>query len=132
MVILDTNIIIDHLRQKKKDTLFRKIAGQYHPQTLAISIFTIQELYQGKSSAADQQEKDFLSIINALKILPYTFEVAELAGKIARDRFSPIEFADSAIAATAIINGCQLFTLDKKDFIGIDNLELLPLTFSKS
>ncbi len=126
MVILDTNIIIDHLRQKKKDTIFRKIVGRYHPQTLAISIFTVQELYHGKSSAANQQEKDLLSIINALKILPYTFEVAELAGKIARDRFLPLDFADAAIAATAIINGCQLFTLDKRDFIGIDDLEFLP------
>lgn len=125
MVILATNIIIDHLRQKKKDTLFRKIAGQYHPQTLAISIFTVQELYHGKSSAANQQEKDLLSIINALKILPYTYEVAELAGKIARDRFSPLDFADAAIAATAIINACPLATLDKKDFTGITGLELL-------
>jgi len=37
----------------------------------------------------------------------------------------PIELADAGIAATAIVNGCELFTLNKKDFKGIEGLKLI-------
>lgn len=59
-----------------------------------------------------------------LKILPYTYEVARLAGEIARDMGRPIDFADAAIAATAIVQGASLFTLDKNDFEGVPDLNL--------
>lgn len=36
----------------------------------------------------------------------------------------PIDFADAAIAATAIHNHCELATLNPKDFTGIPNLSL--------
>lgn len=42
-----------------------------------------------------------------------------------RDTKPGIQFADAAIAATAIINNARLATLDKKDFQGIKNLELV-------
>ncbi len=125
MVILDTNIIIDHLRQAKtKDSLLIKLAKQKPKEFLAISVVSIQELYEGKSTRSNREEQDLLATITPLKVLPYTYEIAKLAGEIARDLKHPIELADATIAATAIINGIQLFTLNKKDFRGIRNLEL--------
>ena len=44
-----------------------------------------------------------LSIITPLKVLPYTEEVAKLAGILARDNKSLADLADLAIAATAIV-----------------------------
>ena len=41
-----------------------------------------------------------------------------------RDISTPLEFMDAAIAATAILHGAQLFTLNKKDFERIGDLEL--------
>lgn len=89
-------------------------------------MITIQELYAGQSSKNPEKEKFFLIIMNYFKVLPYDREIAKLAGEIMRDAKLEIVFADAAIAATAIINGAQLATLNKKDFSGIKDLKLLP------
>ena len=129
MVVLDTNIIIDHLRQTGKgDTLLLKIAQALPKETLALSVITLQELYEGKSTRKVEKEEYLLATIAPLRMLSYTYEIAELAGKIARDRERPIEFADAAIAATAIISDAQLFTLDKTDFKGIGDLAFFVLS----
>ena len=125
MVILDTNIIIDHLRRKRKSKSFlEEIAAVKPKETLAISIVCIQELYEGNSTRDEEKEKNLLAAISPLKILPYTYEIAKLAGKIVRDGITSTEFADAAIAATAITSGGLLFTLNKKHFQGIKELEL--------
>jgi predicted nucleic acid-binding protein len=102
-----------------------KIAKLKPKEVLAISLVTVQELYEGLSTKNSQKEQYLLSIISPLKILPYKYETAELAGKIARDLKRPIQLADAAIAATAIENGAQLLTLNKKDFNNIQNLTLI-------
>lgn len=78
----------------------------------------------GRSTKDSQKEQYLLATISPLKILPYGYETAKLAGEIARDLDRPIELADAAIAATAILNGCELATLNVKDFAGIDKLRL--------
>lgn len=126
MVILDTNIIIDHLRRPKKtDSYLIKLVKKLPKEPLAISIITIQELYEGQSTKNEQKERDLLAVVSPLKILPYTYEIAQLAGEIARDLREAIEFADAAIAATAVVNDCEFYTLNKKDFSKIKDLELV-------
>lgn len=44
---------------------------------------------------------------------------------VALDTSVLIVFADAAIAATAIINGVQLATLNRKDFSPVKDLELV-------
>lgn len=126
MVVIDTNIIIDHLRQKPgTDTLLKKVIRNTSSEIFSISIITIQELFEGKSTENSTVENNLLSTIAPLKILPYTFEIAQKAGEIARGLITPIEFPDVAIAATSIINNANLYTLNKKDFRGIKDLQLL-------
>ncbi|MFH1030818.1 MAG: PIN domain-containing protein [bacterium] len=60
-----------------------------------------------------------------LKSNKIIYETVQLAGEIARDLKSPIEFADAAIAATAILRGASFLTLNKKHFSGIRELELI-------
>ncbi|MFH1713389.1 MAG: PIN domain-containing protein [Candidatus Jacksonbacteria bacterium] len=128
MVILDTNIIIDHLRQiGAKETAFIKIAQEITRENLAVSVITIQELYEGISTRNAKTEAYLLDIASPLKIYPYTYEIAQLAGEIARDFARPIEFADAAIAATAIVNGAILATLNRRHFVGVKNLELFNI-----
>lgn len=126
MVILDTSIIIDHLRRPPRESYLFKLTEKKLPkESLALSIISVQELYEGQSTKDVKREDVMLSTINSMKILPYTFEVAQLAGEITRDLNRPIEMADAAIAASAVINGCQLATLNKKDFVGIRDLEII-------
>lgn len=125
MVILDTNIIIDHLRQSpNKETLLKSIARKTRKEDLAISVITVQELYEGKSTLNEEKEAYLLATITPLRVLPYTYEIAQTAGKIARDLKQPVEFADAAIAATAITYGASLLTLNKQHFSGIPDLEI--------
>lgn len=124
MVILDTNIIIDHLRQPFSRSQLGRMVDNHPKEILCLSVISIQELYEGKSTKKDSLEKDLLATISPLKILPYTYDVAQFAGKILRDLSDPIEFADAAIAATAVINGMELFTLNTKDFKNIEGLRL--------
>lgn len=128
MVILDTNLIIDHLRQSAvPETAFIKIAQEITRENLGISVMTIQELYEGMSTKDARTEEYLLTIVTPLKIYPYTYETAQLAGEIARDLAHPIEFADAAIAATAIVNGAFLATLNKRHFAGIKDLEFFNI-----
>lgn len=127
MVVIDTNIIIDHLRLKdgEAESKLMALAKSKPKEVLAISMLTVQELYEGRSTKDSQREQYMLATISPLKILSYNYEIAKLAGEIARDMDRPIELADAAIAATAILNGCELATLNVKDFSGIDKLRLL-------
>ena len=126
MVVLDTNIIIDHLRLSgNEDSQLTKVAKQKPKEVLAISMITVQELYEGRSTRDSQKEQYLLATISPLKILPYTYEVAQLAGEIARDLNRPVEIVDAAISATTILNGASLLTLNKKDFDGMQNLQLI-------
>lgn len=128
MVVLDTSIIIDHLRQAgSQQTNLTRIAREVTKKNLALSVISVQELYEGKSTRDKRKEEYLLATISPLKILPYTYETAQLAGEIARDLKHPTELADAAIAATTIVNGASLLTLDKRDFHGIENLEILEV-----
>ncbi|OGG19644.1 hypothetical protein A2721_00825 [Candidatus Gottesmanbacteria bacterium RIFCSPHIGHO2_01_FULL_47_48] len=71
------------------------------------------------------EETFLLATLRGVRLVPYNIEVAQVAGKLARDLGRPIDFPDAAIAATAIANGARLATLNKKDFVGIKDLELL-------
>lgn len=126
MVVIDTNILIDYIRRSNSaDSYFVKLLKSKPSLEIVISIITIQELYVGQSSKITQKEQFFLKVINSLKVLSYDGRVAKLAGEIMRDTKIQVQFADAAIAATAILNKAQLFTLNKKDFIGVKKLILI-------
>jgi predicted nucleic acid-binding protein len=126
MVILDTNIIIEHLRRPSNSTYLRLVV-QSSQQQFAISSISLQELYIGQSTRDSEREQYMIAVLGTLKLIPHNYEIAKLAGQIMRDSPKTITFADTAIAATAIINQCPLVTLNQKDFLNIPGLELYPI-----
>lgn len=124
MVILDTNIIVDHLRRPSLPTVFSRLPDIYPNQTFSVSIISVQELFTGKSTRRDEEKEALLTILGSVEIFLYTYEIAKIAGEIQRDLKPDISFADAAIAATAIVNGASLATLNKRDFTDIPGLEL--------
>lgn len=127
MVVLDTNIIIDHLRQSphEQKSALDEVIQKTSLINLAVSVISLQEIFAGASTRKKEIEAWVLKVISGFKILSYSNEVAKLAGQLERDLGRPIEFPDAAIAATAILNKASLFTLNKKDFQGIKNLKLV-------
>lgn len=128
MVVLDTNIIIDHLRRPAgQATYLINIAKRHNKEDLALSVISIQELYEGRSTREARKEEALLATIAPLTILPYTYEVAEQAGEIAHDHRETMAFADAAIAATSLLNHAPLYTLNQKHFTLIKGLTLSEL-----
>lgn len=124
MVILDTSVVIDHLRRTRDQSILIKLFEKEKDKVFGISIVTIQELYEGKSTRDAAREGHLLSVLGLLEILPYNLETAKLAGEIARDQKEPIEFADAAIAATSIINEAELYTLNVRHFEAVPGLKV--------
>ena len=127
MVILDTSVIIDHLRRPLEESILIKLFNDRPGESFGISVLSIQELYEGRSTRDEIKENHLLSTLGSLEILPYNTETAKIAGKIARDLKNPIDFATGAIAATVITSGGELFTLNEKHFKQIPNLNLYSL-----
>ena len=127
MVILDTNIIIDHLRQTPKPTIFDKLLNKFPEERFVVSVISVQELFTGKSTRQTKKLQTMTSLLNRLTIAAYTYEIAEMSGGLMRDLGKTIGFADAAIAATTIVQQARIATLNKKDFVGIPALEFLPL-----
>jgi predicted nucleic acid-binding protein len=127
MPLINTCIIIDHLRTQRKHSYLALLDSSHSIETMYISMLTIQELFQGSSTLIESKRKDLLGLIAPLRILPYTFEIAQLAGEIARDSQNPIQFTDAGLAATSIMHAQPLATLNTSDFIQIPNLELYSL-----
>lgn len=131
MVVLDTNIIIDHIRQPLAiETVLLSISRVIAKHELAVAIVSIQELYGGTSTRDPRRSEFLLATLAPLKILPYTYEAARLAGEISRNAKRTIAFADAAIAATTVVHGAALATLNAKDFRAIPELKLYRLPLS--
>ena len=121
-ILIDTSIIIDHLRLKDKNQtiLYKLFQSKYN---LFASILTHTETYAGKSiwekEAARSQLKNVLS---GIKIIPLEEDVSEKAGEISTQY--NLEIIDAIIAATALENKLTLATLNTKDFKNIKGLKL--------
>lgn len=126
MVVLDTNIIIEHLRLSSGKSSLYKLTEDNSRLNLGISLITIQELFVGQSTKDPQSRKKLKQVIKPLLLLPYNEEIATKAGELMRD-YSPLTFADAAIAATTILHEAKLFTLNTKDFSKLPSLQLLEI-----
>ncbi len=123
MVILDTSVLIDHLRSGGRRSPLDILVDKYGWQKFSISVVTVQELFVGLSSKS--QGAEILELVSLAKSWPYTVEVAKKAGEILRDTKTGMNFADAAIAATCVANNCQLATINKKDFFEIAGLQMV-------
>lgn len=126
MVVVDTSIIIDYTRQAPRQSDLARFV-KTTAEEIAVAQVSIQELYRGKSTRQNAPRQLLEDTLAAMRILPYSYGIALRAGELMRDHSQPIEFADAAIAATAIEHGAGLLTLNLKDFAGIPELDLVKL-----
>lgn len=122
-LLLDSSILIDFLRLKKKEESYLYKLTEKNNQLYA-SIISHTELYSGKS--AWESKKVYLEIKDlfyGITLIPLTEEISEKAGEI-RAKFD-LDVADSIIAATANHVNLDLVTLNTKDFEKIRGVKLL-------
>jgi len=122
-MVVDTGIFIEHLRAKDKtSTTLAKISDE--PQ-LFISAVSLYELYMGATTS--EKTQDIRLITEDLTVLPFTEEIAIKAAQIyhrLKQRNEIIEFRDIFIAATCLVNGLPIATLNKKHFKRVDDLKI--------
>ena len=121
MILCDTNIIIELLKGNGKLISYVEKLGL---DTIAISSVTLMELYFGAFNKTELQKiKKYMQGIPVLRIATNISETAvSLIEQYAKSH--TLNIPDALIAATAIENNLELFTLNVKDFKYISELKL--------
>jgi tRNA(fMet)-specific endonuclease VapC len=120
-VLIDTSIIIEHLRkQNKPKSILYNIVNRYDLYLSTVAEF---ELYIG---ATDPQKRREVQEVSAWCIvLPLTSDIAQTAATIyqqLRAQNQLIEIRDILIAATAQVHNLPLMTLNTGHFNRISGL----------
>jgi len=125
-ICLDTNILIDFLRNKKEALDFVK--EHEMKDALATTIINIFELYYGAfHSLSEKRKMAIQELQRRIKVLPFSTESAEMAAKIMVNLESSgnaLDFRDLLIGVISLNNGFSLKTRNKKHFSKIPNLTL--------
>lgn len=121
IVICDTNILIDALKQKAEVIKQINLIGK---NNIAISIITVAELLFG---ARDKKEYNKIKKdIDYIRIIHINSEICELFINLV-EKYAlshQIGIPDTFIAASALYYDVELFTFNKKDFKFIPGIKL--------
>lgn len=124
--LVDTSILIDFLRKKRKDkALLWTIRAS---DECFISSVTLFELYSGAKTP--RHREDIRRITKWLHSIPFDDDIASIAASIFQDlrqRNVVLEFRDIFIAATANVHRLQIATLNTDHFARVSGLVLHPL-----
>ncbi|MBS7247852.1 MAG: type II toxin-antitoxin system VapC family toxin [Candidatus Jordarchaeales archaeon] len=122
MIIVDTDILIEIMDKKseKGDHLLKRIVES--GDTVCTTAINLHEILYGLYKYAKPIEE-----LLELHVLDYTKKDAVLAAKLeleAEKKGTPVRRTDAMIAAIAINNNAELFTLNYKHFKPLETLGL--------
>ena len=121
MVLCDTNILIEFYKNTRRVVQELRHIGQ---NRLAVSVVTLAELYFGALNKAELQKmKQHLLLLHQL---PLDVRISERFLQLI-ETYSlshKLSIPDAMIAATAIVHGLELYTLNRRDFQFISGLKL--------
>ena len=109
--LVDTDVLIDHLRGAKR---LRRPTGVL----LNYSVITLCELVAGPRAQQDEVRK----LLASLSPIAVDETIAEAAALIRRE--AGIATPDALIAATAIAKGLDLMTRNRRDFERVEGLRI--------
>jgi tRNA(fMet)-specific endonuclease VapC len=123
--LLDTSVVI---QLRDGDRRFRSMLETVE-ETPSISAITRVELEGGIYANADLIEKRRRAVdvlLREFAVLDLTNEIAAIYGEIVEQRgFSRRKITDRMIAATALVHGLALVTLNGRDFRDVPGLKLV-------
>lgn len=122
-ILIDTDIVIDYLRSKKKGKTELVHLLQNH--SVHISAISEFELYLG--ARTKRHLSDLEIIFSQLDLIPFNFGCGKIAADIWRKREAThqnLEIKDIFIASIAIRENFWLRTFNEKHFKGIDILKM--------
>ena len=124
MVLIDTSVLIEYFRkQDKTQTFLYELAGKH--TDIYVSTITKFEIWAGNRP---HQSTFWQNLFSSLKTLPFGDLEAEEAGNIQQNLLKTgqqIGISDALIAATALVHGLPVATLNTKHFGRINGLALI-------
>jgi predicted nucleic acid-binding protein len=115
IILLDTNILIDALRNRgNRRHLLADLVEQGH--TLATSAINVGEIYAGMRSHEATDTDRFLRSIESYPITPAIARHAGMLKFTYSQKGKTLSLADMLVAATALAHGTSLITDNRKDF----------------
>lgn len=121
--LIDTDVIIDCLRQNKSVLDFLKVYFLKEETFFYISSLTIAELFSGKSAQTKTNQTYLLKLVDNFSRVNLSQEIAVQAGKF-RAKYQ-ISLSDAIIAATAYFLKANLITFNFKDFSKIKVIKVI-------
>ena len=123
-VAIDTCVLIEFLRSKDKSkTMYATLVRSEAP--LFISTIVLFELLAGLNESNQACLRGLLRKVVCLSFDTKTAEIAADLSRILRKNRIQVESSDLFVAATAIVHGLPLATLNRKHFERIEGLILI-------
>lgn len=126
-LVIDSSILIDHLRGGSKFDLFLT-KQRINESRLFIPTIVIFELFSGKSTKKTSIIHEISDLLRYFQRIDLNESIAKKAGELYRDIGSHIDPVDYIIAASALEIGGTVVTLNKKHFAQIQNLPIYPIS----
>jgi predicted nucleic acid-binding protein len=118
-IVIDTDIVIDFLRGERRALAhFKSTADR-----ICFSAITVAEIFSGIKGKKEESEVERLFAI--FPVIAATNEIARQAGRFVR-QYRPshsVEIPDAIIAATCVLSGSDLHTLNCKHYPMFRNLK---------
>ena len=123
-IIVDSSILIDHLRQKSER--FIRLAERQDQGRIKILIpfIVVTELFVGRSVSNKKTEKLIDELLDKVELVGLTRKSAKLAGRLIQDYPQLNDPYDVLIAAIALEQKAMVATLNMKHFKIIKDLKL--------
>ncbi len=119
-VVVDTSILVDHLRGGDQWVDFIQKAER--TASLCLPTIVIYELCAGKSAETLMVQEKIYELTRRLQKVDLTEEIAREAGRLYRSVTSNLEAPDYIIAASALTLGASVLTLNRKHFRQVPGL----------
>lgn len=121
--VVDTDIIVDYLRQPRKRTLFKRLSQDKNLKILLPAV-CLTELYIGQSAAKLKEENRLKRTVKKTKLVLAGKNISKRAGILIRE-YPSLYLADALVAATALEEKALLCTFNRAHFESISGLRLL-------
>lgn len=121
-LVIDSSILIDHLRGGNR---WEKILSELEEGTqFFIPTIVFYELFSGKSSRNVEVARIISNLVKNFQRVELNEEISKKAGEIYRDITTGLDVPDYIIAASALVVGAEVVTLNIKHFQQIPALLL--------
>jgi predicted nucleic acid-binding protein len=120
--LIDSDVLIDYWRQHAPTVTLLEQLERESGGVLSISLITVAEAFAGASTRNAHVRSIVEAVLQHMRILAPTYDIAVRAGELRRDH--SLAITDALIAATALAHSLTLITRNMKHYQNVPDLAL--------